>query len=548
MRGFLSGSIWGLVLGGVSVSAASLVGEQPARNDPPDAPQIAAPAAQVETQDGAAPDVVVAETPAPETAPVAALAPVEAPAAAAEIETETVAPEAPDESVAEAPTTAPVTSPDPIEAPTAVADVDADVVDPAPLTETDPAALPVTGTVASDIAAPAAPDAGTLDVTAETPVFPNPQAVAPQAPASDAPVVVDTASADPLPEPAPVIVDDAPEADGTPAQSDDSPELTAEADPALITPQAPLAPAAPETSDTAAIAGADDPVAPDAAPSDTAPADDPVVVAIVDEPDSASALPTGTGAVVVNRFGADDDTADEAADAPADAETFAEGTPALVRYAADGSNPQARPEVSVVLMDDGSFAGAVAAVSGVAFPVTVMLNPSTPNVTERMRAYRAAGIEVGVLAALPASATPADVEVFFEAAFATLPETVAVLDAGEAGLQADADVISQAIAALAEDGRGLLTVSRGLNTALRTAEAQGVPTGVIYRNLDGEGQDARVIRRFMDQAAFKARQESGVVLLGQIRGETISALIQWGAANRASQVAMVPISKVLLGD
>jgi polysaccharide deacetylase 2 family uncharacterized protein YibQ len=91
-------------------------------------------------------------------------------------------------------------------------------------------------------------------------------------------------------------------------------------------------------------------------------------------------------------------------------------------------------------------------------------------------------------------------------------------------------------------------VSRGLNTALRAAAEQGVPTGVIYRNLDGEGQGARVIRRFMDQAAFRARQDGGVVLLGQIRGETISALIQWGAANRASQVALVPISKVLIGE
>nr|WP_281501962.1 divergent polysaccharide deacetylase family protein [Loktanella sp. F6476L] len=199
-------------------------------------------------------------------------------------------------------------------------------------------------------------------------------------------------------------------------------------------------------------------------------------------------------------------------------------------------------------MDDGSSDGAVSAVAGVSFPVTVMLNPSVPDATDRMQAYRAAGIEVGILAALPASATASDVAIFFEAAFSTLPETVAVLDAGEAGLQADQDVTTQAISALTEDGRGLVTVSRGLNSALRAAEEQGVPTGIIYRNLDAEGQDARVIRRFLDQAAFRARQESGVVLLGQIRGETISALIQWGAANRASQVAMVPISQVLLDE
>jgi len=49
----------------------------------------------------------------------------------------------------------------------------------------------------------------------------------------------------------------------------------------------------------------------------------------------------------------------------------------------------------------------------------------------------------------------------------------------------------------------------------------------------------------MDQAAFKARQESGVVLLGRVRPDTISALNLWGNANRAGQVAMAPVTAVL---
>ena len=506
VRGFLSGGLWGLVLGGVTVSGASLVSETPARNDPPAEPQIAAPAAQADTT----------QTEAPETGGSTA-------------------------SVAE-----PTVAPEPLEAPT-VAAADPIDPDPAPVTETDPGALPETANVAGEIDAPEAPEDETLAIAAETPVFPNPQSVAPQAPNTDAPAVVDTASAEPLPEAAPAIADDAPVAEAVSVEDVDSPDVVGAEDASLLTLQSPAAPAAPEAGDTAEIAGTD---VPNQDPTVAeAPAQTPVVVAIVDEP--ASALPSGDTGVRVNRLTATTDapeTAAEEATAAADAEVFPEGTPALVRYAADGANPQGRPEVSVVLVDDGSFDGAVAAVSGVAFPVSVMLNPSTPDVDARMAAYRAAGVEVGVLAALPASATPTDVEIFFEAAFSALPETVVVLDAGEAGLQADQDVISQTIAALADDGRGLLTVSRGLNTALRTAEAEGVPTGIIFRNLDSEGQDARVIRRFMDQAAFRARQESGVILLGQIRGETISALIQWGAANRASQVAMVPVSKVLIDE
>jgi polysaccharide deacetylase 2 family uncharacterized protein YibQ len=104
------------------------------------------------------------------------------------------------------------------------------------------------------------------------------------------------------------------------------------------------------------------------------------------------------------------------------------------------------------------------------------------------------------------------------------------------------------MAALAADGRGLVTVSKGLNMALRAAEQAEVPAGLIFRDLDGDGQDVRVIRRFLDQAAFRARQETGVMLLGRMRPDTISALVLWGTANRAGQVALAPMSAILTAE
>ena len=126
-----------------------------------------------------------------------------------------------------------------------------------------------------------------------------------------------------------------------------------------------------------------------------------------------------------------------------------------------------------------------------------------------------------------------------------MPETVLMLDAGEGRLQNDRAVTEQAVTLLADAGRGLVTVSKGLNMALRAAEGADLPAVAIYRDLDGEGQDARVIRRFVDQAAFRARQESGVVLLARVRPDTISALILWGTANRAGPVMLAPTSAVL---
>ena len=162
-----------------------------------------------------------------------------------------------------------------------------------------------------------------------------------------------------------------------------------------------------------------------------------------------------------------------------------------------------------------------------------------------MATYRAAGIEVGVQSALPLNATPTDVEIALEATFATLPETVLLLDTGDGGLQNNRAVTEQAMERLADDGRGLVTVSKGLNMALRAAEQADVPAGVIFRDLDAQDQDARVIRRFLDQAAFRARQESGMLLLARVRPNTISALVLWGTANRAGQVAVAPVSAVL---
>jgi len=150
-----------------------------------------------------------------------------------------------------------------------------------------------------------------------------------------------------------------------------------------------------------------------------------------------------------------------------------------------------------------------------------------------------------VLAKVPEGAVPTDVEVAFESAFSTLPETIAVLDVGDGGLQNDRDVTEQAMEILASQGRGFINASQGLNMAGRAADKAGVPAAVIYRDLDGDDQDARVVRRFVDQAAFRARQDSGVVLVGRVRPDTISALILWGTANQDEQVAVVPVSAVL---
>ena len=110
------------------------------------------------------------------------------------------------------------------------------------------------------------------------------------------------------------------------------------------------------------------------------------------------------------------------------------------------------------------------------------------------------------------------------------------------------EVSDQVTAILAQSGHGLVTMDKGLNTMPKLARKAGVPASPIFRDFDSKGQDAVVIRRFLDQAAFRAGQEGAVIMLGRSRPDTISALLLWGLQDRAGTVALSPVSAVLLRE
>lgn len=538
-RGFFFGAFWGLIVSAGALATASLLGDQPAGNAPPSPPLVEAPASA---------DATPAQVP---DAPEAAAAPADP--GAAPLITAPAAPAAP-----------------------AVANDDAAAADTAQIADT---ATPERPEAATESAALSAPDpAASPAIEAGTvvdPVLPAPQAGAPQSPENEADLAVSTEpAAPPAPAPSPLGPDisqspgapaaPAPAPEGAPpaelAPAPEAPETpltqpgldTPEAsDPIIVVDDTPPAPAPEPVTDAAPEPAAEPQSAPvaEAAPDQTpdpAPAEEDVAASEPAAPAPAAGLPQGDSSIVIRRpVGEADPEADdgeviEVAAVPDDA-------PALLRFAAGVPETDGRPLMSIILIDDGSMSEAVAALGGLPFQVSIAIDPAQPGATEAAEAYRASGFEVLSLASFPPSAQPADVEVILEATFNTLPEAVGMLDAGNGGL-ASGNSTQQVMDNLSEAGRGFVTISRGLNTALRTAEQADVPARSIYRDLDADGQDARVIRRFLDQAAFRARQDSGVVLLGRVRPDTISALILWGTANRAGQVALAPVSAVLRGD
>lgn len=374
-----------------------------------------------------------------------------------------------------------------------------------PLADTAPPAVPEAGLVEGAMDGPEDPAAPDLSGEPESPVLPSPQAASPSTPESESDLVVAT---DPAPEMAPVVVEE---------EEGEMPPLVVDV---IEDPEA----------------GADESAA-----------EEEEVGPRVRLQGGENSLMADRDTGVTIRRPAEPVPASENSDAEEVAEEVADG-PALEIHAASFDASDTRPRMSIVLIDDGTMPAAAAALAGVPFPVTIALDPSRPDAAEALARYRADGYEAAVILRLPEGAAASDVEVTMGATLSELGQTVAVIDLGEGGVQQNREATQQAMSILAAGGRGFVTSASGLNTATRAAEQAGVPSGTVYRDLDSEGQNADVIRRFVDQAAFRARQQSGVVLIGRMRPDTLSALILWGTANRASQVAIAPLSAVLRGE
>lgn len=263
-------------------------------------------------------------------------------------------------------------------------------------------------------------------------------------------------------------------------------------------------------------------------------------------------LPKGADGVTVGRLptiGGDAKPAEAAADQTDTALPVPQDLPPLQRYAMKFENPSGKPLFALVLTDDGSPDLDRAKLAALPFPVTFAVDPMAANAAAAAATYRAGGKEVVMLASgLPAGATAADVEQSFQAMFAALPETVAVIDMASAGFQDDRALATQIVAILKSDGRGLITYDRGLNAADQVARREKVAAAIVFRDLDAQGEEVPMIRRYLDRAAFKAAQEGRVTVVGKARPETVAALMEWSIEGRASSVTLAPASAVMVAQ
>ena len=221
--------------------------------------------------------------------------------------------------------------------------------------------------------------------------------------------------------------------------------------------------------------------------------------------------------------------------------------PAIKVNAVPFANPDGKPLMALVLIDDGTSPIGLEALDAFPYPLSFAIDAMRPDAQETMQRYRDAGFEVLAIADLPEGADARDTETVMQTVFAAVPQAVGVLEGTDTGLQISRDASEQLAPILLESGHGLVLFPKGLQTALKLIAREGVPVGTVFRDFDSNDQSATVIRRFLDQAAFKAgrEDEGSVIMLGRLRADTISALLLWGLQDRASQVALAPISAVL---
>ena len=265
-------------------------------------------------------------------------------------------------------------------------------------------------------------------------------------------------------------------------------------------------------------------------------------------PQAAPDMPGVPSASIGRRVGSLPGSRAEDGSAPAAAAPIArEGAGALAENRVPFDVEDGRARLAVVLVHESAAPPDPEALARLPAEVSFAVDGGSANAAEIAAAYRAAGREVVLIPSIPAGAQPQDVEVALGANLNAVNEAVAVMDPGTAGFRGDRAAVGQVIAVIADTGHGLITAPRGLNTAQQIAGRFDVPSALIFDDL-GPGTDAGAVSRALDRAAFRARQEEGVILLGRADPATIEGLGDWLQGRNAQSLALAPVSAVLDPD
>ncbi|RPE71204.1 polysaccharide deacetylase 2 family uncharacterized protein YibQ [Pacificibacter maritimus] len=223
----------------------------------------------------------------------------------------------------------------------------------------------------------------------------------------------------------------------------------------------------------------------------------------------------------------------------------AEDLPAIVAHAAPFSKLGSAPNMSIVLVDIGDIDPTEPQLKDLPFPVTFAVDALAPGATARAQLYRDAGLEVMALIGLPDGASAQDVAQTLSQAAQLVPTSIGFLDVPSASFQTSREIAAQVVASSGQSGHGIVTFPSGLNALMQESQRAQQPAATVFRDFDGKDQNVAAMKRFLDQAAFRAGIDEEIVLVGRSKPDTLQALVEWSLGNRAATVEMVPVSFLL---
>jgi polysaccharide deacetylase 2 family uncharacterized protein YibQ len=223
---------------------------------------------------------------------------------------------------------------------------------------------------------------------------------------------------------------------------------------------------------------------------------------------------------------------------------------AIDLYASAAVETDGKPMLSFIVMLDGQADLDPAMIQALPFPVAYAIDALSPTAAANMQLLRDLNQEVIAMVGLPLEASATDTEITLASVLNLLPNTIAIMERDEGALQVSRDANAHVPEVLARTGHGVLVYEKGLTSILRAAEKMNLPSAAIYKDLDGEGQNERTIRRFLDGAMMRASNtnEKGAIVVARLKPDTISALLMWSFQDRASRVAIVPVSQRLKAE
>ena len=217
----------------------------------------------------------------------------------------------------------------------------------------------------------------------------------------------------------------------------------------------------------------------------------------------------------------------------------------LLQNATPFANPQNKPIFAILLMDDGRIG--LDQLAQFKVPVSVAINPDWPDAPARAEQWRAAGFDV--LLQSPQLADASDlgaIDSLLQAHILRVPQALGVVDMPQGGFQGNRRLAGQIVKGLGHVGAALVTFDGRINAAHEIALGASLPAAVVFRDIDAAHEDAEMITRYLERAAFKAAQTGQIVVAGRVSPQTLAALGQWLAGDWAGQLALAPISAVLL--